>query len=341
MDEILEEQHATLLVAYTVALHLNNLLVVTASMLEFYRLRLKNRKQKRMISYTYERHLIRQVNFRRMVFDSDLTCMENIRMNIAAFYKLCDMSESIGRLAPMKNMNIKEMVALFLYIISHHAKNRIVKREFVRSGETISRQFGLILLSILRLHEDLFKKPDLNYLGALDGTYIKVNVPEVGKPRYMTRKGEIATNVLGFAADSRVLTNAISRPNGLKVPQGFYYLCDAGYTNEERFLVPYRGQRYHLNEWRQNNLSRSQEELFNYKHSSARNVIEICFGLLKMRWGILRDRSWYPVKTHWRIISACALLHNHIRREMALDPLEAELDESYMDSHPMSDAQSI
>ena len=34
--------------------------------------------------------------------------------------------------------------------------------------------------------------------------------------------------------------------------------------------------------------------------------------------------------------SACALLHKHIRREMALDPLEAKLNESYVDSDPMS-----
>ncbi|CAL9006091.1 unnamed protein product, partial [Prunus brigantina] len=73
-----------------------------------------------------------------------------------------------------------------------------------------------------------------NCLGALDGTYIKVRVPETDKPRYRTRKGEIATNVLvvcscdmqlifvllgweGSASNSRVLHDAITRPNGLKV----------------------------------------------------------------------------------------------------------------------------
>ncbi|KAI3751652.1 hypothetical protein L2E82_22743 [Cichorium intybus] len=33
-------------------------------------------------------------------------------------------------------------------------------------------------------------------LGAIDGTYIQVNVLESDKPRYRTRKGNIATNVL-------------------------------------------------------------------------------------------------------------------------------------------------
>ena len=79
-------------------------------------------------------------------------------------------------------------------------------------------------------------------MGALDGTYIKVNVPEVDKPRYRTRKHEIATNVLGVcsrnmefifvlpgwegsASDSRVLRDAISRPNELRVSTGKNYKC--------------------------------------------------------------------------------------------------------------------
>ena len=70
------------------------------------------------------------------------------------------------------------------------------------------------------------------------------------------------------------------------------------------------------------------EEFFNMKHSAARNVIERCFGLLKLRWAILRSPSYYPVKTHCRIVIACCLLHNLIRREMAVDPLEEQLNAS-------------
>ncbi|XLU30774.1 hypothetical protein S245_066840, partial [Arachis hypogaea] len=72
-------------------------------------------------------------------------------------------------------------------------------------------------------------------LGALDGTYIDVTVSEEDKSRYRTRKGKISTNVLGIrnrdmnfvyvlsgwegsASDSRVLRDAISRCNNLKIP---------------------------------------------------------------------------------------------------------------------------
>ena len=60
---------------------------------------------------------------------------------------------------------------------------------------------------------------------------------QTDRHRYRTRKGEVATNVLGVcdtkgdfvfvlagwegsAADSRILRDAIARPNGLHVPHG-------------------------------------------------------------------------------------------------------------------------
>uniref|UniRef100_A0A803N396 DDE Tnp4 domain-containing protein n=1 Tax=Chenopodium quinoa TaxID=63459 RepID=A0A803N396_CHEQI len=102
--------------------------------------------------------------------------------------------------------------------------------------------------------------------GAFDGTMILVNVPCEDRPKYRTRKGTLAMNVLevcspemeftyvllgweGSTHDGRILRDAISRPNGLKVPKGCYYLCDGGCTNGEGFLAPYRGHLYHLKEW--------------------------------------------------------------------------------------------
>ncbi|KAI5325282.1 hypothetical protein L3X38_034356 [Prunus dulcis] len=131
----------------------------------------------------------------------------------------------------------------------------------------------------------------------------------------------------GSASDSRVLRDAITRPNGLKVPNGYYYLVDGGYTNGEGFLAPYRGTRNHLSEWRDGHTPSNHEEYFNMKHASARNVIERCFGLIKARWGIIRSPSFYPIKTQCQIITACCLLHNLIRREMSIDPIEHEINE--------------
>lgn len=98
--------------------------------------------------------------------------------------------------------------------------------------------------------------------------------------------------------------------------QGFYYLADAGYPNGSGVLTPYRGQRYHLNDWGEGQEAETKEEFFNQKHSEARNVIERCFGVLKQKWGILRSPAFFPIKIQNRILIACVLLHNHIRNEM-------------------------
>ncbi|KAK5787292.1 hypothetical protein PVK06_041946 [Gossypium arboreum] len=295
---------------------------------------------------------------KRLVYASDETCIEQVRMNRTTFFKLCEMLQTLGELKSSRNMLVDEQVAMFLHIISHHLKNRVIKHHFNRSREIVSRSFHNVLNAAIRLQDVLFKKAEpitanstdprwkwfKNYLGALDGTHIKIRVPTVDKLRYQTRKGDIATNMLGVCtpdmqfvyvlpgwegsvADGRVLRDAISRRHGLKVPHGCYYLVDAGYTNCEGFLAPFRGQRYHLNEWRQGYQPSTPEEFFNMKHASVRNVIERCFGLLKLRWGILRSPSFYLVKVHNRIIIACCLLHNFIRTYMSLDPIEEELGE--------------
>ncbi|KAG6482981.1 hypothetical protein ZIOFF_059621 [Zingiber officinale] len=181
-------------------------------------------------------------------------------MDRGSLVKLCYLLMADGKLKGNRNMSISELVISFLHIITHNVNNRILKHQTARSGETVSRQFHLVLNYVLRLHNILLKKPEPipeNYtderwkwfkgclgaldgcLGALDGTYINVNAPIDDKPRYQTKKGEIATNVLGVCisnmqfsyilpgwegstADGRVLWDAISRRNGLKIPQGIF-----------------------------------------------------------------------------------------------------------------------
>ncbi|KAL4018312.1 hypothetical protein IC575_021903 [Cucumis melo] len=157
--------------------------------------------------------------------------------------------------------------------------------------------------------------------------------------------GKVATNVLGVcdtkgdfvyvlanwegsAADSRILLDALSRPNGLKVPRGYYYLVDAGYPNAEGFLAPYRGQRYHLQEWCSlENAPSTSKEVFNMKHSYTHNVIERAFGVLKGQWTILQGKSYYLVEVQCRTILACCFLHNLINRKMTNFDIEDNIDE--------------
>jgi hypothetical protein len=66
-----------------------------------------------------------------------------------------------------------------------------------------------------------------------------------------------------------------------------YYLVDSGYPNRKGYLAPYKGQKYHILEWQHARKPIGAKEVFNYAHSSLRNVIERSFGVLKMKWRIL------------------------------------------------------
>ena len=60
--------------------------------------------------------------------------------------------------------------------------------------------------------------------------------------------------------------------------------------------------------------------MFNHAHSSLRNVIERSFGVLKMKWRILKNLPSYPVNKQSKIIVACMALHNFIRECDLQDP---------------------
>ncbi|KAL8523653.1 hypothetical protein ACS0TY_013574 [Phlomoides rotata] len=316
-------------------------------------------KRKRDVRYSMiERMPDQATHMGRLVFGHQSDCLENLRMDRNAFGRLCYLLRNRGGLIDGKFVSVEEQVAVFLSVLGHHKKNRVVKFDHKRSRQTISHYIHLVLRSVLQVHNVLLVRPThvpndctnprwkwfKGCLGALDGTYINVRVPAVDKGRYRTRKGQISTNVLavcdrelrfvyvlpgweGSASDARVLRDSVNRVNGLKVPVGNYYLCDNGYANSLGFLSPYRGVRYHLSEWGpQSDRPTNAQEHYNMRHTRARNVIERAFGIMKMRWGILRSASFYPIRTQIRLIMACFLLHNFIRNEMPIDPLEGLLD---------------
>jgi len=128
---------------------------------------------------------------------------------------------------------------------------------------------NIVLPNPEELPRDIWRKKGILYpyfkdaLGAADCTHILAKVSSDNIPRFRNRKGEISQNVLamctfglffacvipgweGSVHDGRVLQWALQ--NGLEVPEGKYFLVDAGYALRKGFLAPYRGVRYHLRE---------------------------------------------------------------------------------------------
>jgi hypothetical protein len=101
-------------------------------------------------------------------------------------------------------------------------------------------------------------------LGAIDGTHFLCNPSAAERQSHRDRKGTVTQNCLaicnfdmkflylfpgwdGSASDSTMFHDA--RVTDLPVPQGKYYLADAGFPTSGSLLLPFRGVRYHLAEW--------------------------------------------------------------------------------------------
>jgi len=222
-----------------------------------------------------------------------------------------------------------------------------------------------VLTALNLLFEHVVKQPDLttgvhpriaqdprfspyfdNCIGALDGTHINAHPGLEAQAPFRNRHGYLSHNVLaactfdlqfsfvypgweGSANDQRVLQDAIAR-GGFRIPNGRFYLGDAGYVNTGTILTPFRRTRYHLREViAAGEVPETYQELFNMRHSTLRNEVERIFGVLKRRFPFLKTDMEYDLLTQTRVIFAVCALHNYIRQRGVTedDIFEDGLDE--------------
>ncbi|XP_022020340.1 uncharacterized protein LOC110920435 [Helianthus annuus] len=134
-----------------------------------------------------------------------------------------------------------------------------------------------------------------------------------------------------------------------------YYVVDVGYPNTSGYLAPYKGTDicYHILDFCRgktvaSHAPRGPKEVFNYHHSSLRNVIERTFGVWKARWEILQHMHVnYTYETQVKIVLASMTIHNYIRKKDTCDEgFNKAQQESYtpnngIDSRGSSDINEI
>ncbi|XP_004240177.1 uncharacterized protein [Solanum lycopersicum] len=302
--------------------------------------------------------------------DNDV-CREMLRMDKHVFHKLCNILRERAMLRDTAGVMIEEQLAIFLNIVGHNERNRVIQERYQHSGETISRHFNNVLRALKSLSREFLQLPPVSTplqilesnrfypyfedcIGVIDGMRIPAHVPAKDQSRFRNRKGILTQNVLaactldlqfifvypgweGSATDSRVLRAVLDDPdqNFPPIPEGKYYLVDTGYVNTNGFIAPFPGIRYHLPEYRGANLlPRNANELFNHRHASLRNAIQKSFDVLKTRFPILKLAPQYAFHTQRDIVIAACVIHNHIRREDKSDWLFKDIEGRYVEELP-------
>nr|XP_048679537.1 uncharacterized protein LOC125623755 [Caretta caretta] len=275
----------------------------------------------------------------------DSQWLRNFRMRRGTFMELCDLlSPALKRMNTKMRaaLTVEKRVAIALWKLATPDSYRSVGNQFRVGKSTV----GAAVMQVAHAIKDLLISRVVtlgnvqvivdgfaamgfpNCGGAIDGTHIPILAPEHQAAEYINRKGYFSIVLQALVDHMGRFTNInvgwpgkvhdarIFRNSGLfqKLQEGTLFpdqkitvgdvempiciLGDPAYPLMPWLMKPYTGS------------LDSSQELFNYRLSKCRMVVECAFGRLKARWRNLLtclDLSETNIPT---VITACCVLHN-------------------------------
>ncbi|KAH6782126.1 nuclease HARBI1-like protein [Perilla frutescens var. frutescens] len=253
------------------------------------------------------------------------------RMYPNAFLKLCSIIRDKTPLQDTRHICVEEMVATFLIIVGHNDRYCNVRQRFSRSHFATSQNFNKVLKALNTIAPDMMVKPSILTPAKIQDCtrFMPFFKNILAACNFDLQFIYVLSGWEGSTHDSKLLSDALSRTNGLQVPQDKYILVNCGFANRRQFLAPLHGVRYHLKDFGgQGRHPRNASELFNLCHASLRNVIERIFGVFKSRFTIFKTAPPFSFQTQAELVLTWAGLHNFLRKECHSDefPVEYEGD---------------
>jgi hypothetical protein len=99
----------------------------------------------------------RIVNLNYIYNMNDVEAVQMLRMRKDPFYELVKRFRDRGLLSDSIHTYVEEQVAMFLHIVGHNQRFRVIHNTFRRSIETISRYFNEVLYAIGELRQEMIK----------------------------------------------------------------------------------------------------------------------------------------------------------------------------------------
>ena len=90
---------------------------------------------------------------------NDVEALWMLRMKRAPFARLVETFRSRGLLQDNINTSVEEQVAMFLHVVGHNQRFRVIHNTFKRSMETISRYFKQVLFAVGELRGEMIRRP--------------------------------------------------------------------------------------------------------------------------------------------------------------------------------------
>ncbi|CAI9266024.1 unnamed protein product [Lactuca saligna] len=154
------------------------------------------------------------------------------------------------------------------------------------SKSTTSRCFHRVLRSVIALESLYIQKPQGDVVSKeiqekrRSFPYFKNCVEAIDGIHFCVKFTYLLTGWEGTASDSRILKNAFNRDDKLVIPNGCYYLVDAGLPHSTVLRAPYRGVRFGWN---------ANTQLIEVDEQVWDNLINVS---VHLRWPTL-NKYWY------------------------------------------------
>ena len=123
-------------------------------------LRKLRRRRRQLPRAPYVNHAVKREEYINSVLHgTERHCVNQLRMKPIAFHHLCHILTEGEHVRPTIHMSIKEQVFIFLHIIGHNVRFRVIGSQFHRLTETIYRYFKVALKGVLKLYRALIRLP--------------------------------------------------------------------------------------------------------------------------------------------------------------------------------------
>lgn len=209
----------------------------------------------------------------------------------------------------------------------------------------------------LEITDTYYRKTNFpNCVGAVDGKHIRCIKPTRSGSKFFNYKSYFSVVLMAVAdanlrfiaidvgaygkeGDSTVFRDSIlgnklfsgqlnlpqprCLPNTNSNPQPFVMVGDEAFRLHSNLLRPYP----------QRNLD-SRRRVFNYRLSRCRRYVECAFGVLANKWRILHTAIPLKAENIDKVIKACCILHNFVRKRDGVNFEDGE-------THPFVDGQNF
>ena len=117
-------------------------------------------QRRQLLRAPYVNHTAERKYYKNSIpHESERHCVSQIRMKPITFQQLFHILTEGEHVRPTVHMSVTKQVLIFLHIIGHNVRFRVIGSRFHRSTKTVHKYFKVVLREVIKLYRALIRLP--------------------------------------------------------------------------------------------------------------------------------------------------------------------------------------